>query len=142
MTQLARRQPIGLSGLFDWLDQDLPLLPLFRQSAAEQMIRLEESLGDKQYTLRAELPGIDPDKDIDVTVDGGTLRLRAERREEKKEKGRSEFRYGSFSRTIQLPGGANEDDVKATYRDGILEVKVGLTSKPEAGTHRIPIAKA
>jgi Hsp20/alpha crystallin family len=69
-------------------------------------------------------PGSTPDNDVEVTVSDGTLSIKAERREETKldEKlgFRSEFRYGSYTRTIGLPIGATEEDVKATYRDGIL----------------------
>ena len=59
--------------------------------------------------VRAELPGVDPEKDIDVTVEDGVLTISAERREstEKKEDTsyRSEFRYGSFVRRLPVPRG-------------------------------------
>jgi HSP20 family molecular chaperone IbpA len=82
--------------------------------------------------------GIDPDADVELSVREGTLVVKAERRQETKtdgEKGwhRSEFRYGSFSRTIPLPRGVTADDVKATYVDGILEVRMPYpSSEPEA----------
>jgi len=72
------------------------------------------------------VPGIDPDKDVKITIDNGFLTIRAERLEEKKEGGRSEFRYGSFIRSATLPTGADPDDVTATYGDSILEVRVGI----------------
>ena len=57
----------------------------------------------------------------------GVLHIRAERRErtEHKDKGgyRTEFRYGSFTRDIPLPGGSQDADVSASYRDGVLEVR-------------------
>src|ERR1022692_933607 len=92
------------------------------------LIRVEEVVEDHTLVIRAELPGVNPDKDVELTVDNGRLTLRAERREEKEEKDRhrrrSEFRYGSFTRSVQLPPGAGQDDVKATFTDGILEVRV------------------
>jgi HSP20 family protein len=95
--------------------------------------------------VRAEMPGIDPDKDVDITVSDHTLHLRAERREESKsqEKGRyrSEFRYGSFSRTIELPTGATDKDVKAQYKDGILEVRIPI-DRQEVEAKKIPIERA
>jgi HSP20 family protein len=95
--------------------------------------------------VRAEMPGIDPEKDVDITVSDHTLQLRAERREEKKteEKGRyrSEFQYGSFLRRVELPVGATEKDVKASYKDGILEVRIPIDRK-QAEAKKIPIQRA
>ncbi len=91
------------------------------------------------------MPGIDPDKDVQITVSDHTLHLRAERREETKteDKGsyRSEFRYGTFSRTVQLPVGATEKDVKATYRDGILEVRIPVDRRA-AEARKVQVQRA
>jgi HSP20 family protein len=110
----------------------------------DDAIKVEEFEDDGNLVVRAEMPGIDPDEDVEITVADGTLALRAERRSETKseeKKGfRSEFRYGSFSRVVQLPAGATEDDVKATYTDGILEVRIPIDSAA-AETKRIPIAR-
>jgi HSP20 family protein len=100
-----------------------------------QMIRVEEFEEDGAVVVRAELPGVDPAEDIDVTVSGGALRITAERNQEERseERGyvRKELRYGRFSRTVPLPEGAAEADVTATYTNGILEVRVPLsTPKP------------
>ena len=93
--------------------------------------------------VRAELPGIDPDKDVELTVSDGMLRIDAERREEEKteEKGyvRQELRYGSFARTLPLPMGVTESDITASYKDGILEVRIPAPA-PEP-TKRISISK-
>ena len=92
--------------------------------------RLEELVSDDELVIRAELPGIDPDKDLHITVTDHTLRLSAERHETKEvtERGkyRSEFRYGALERRVALPTGVSEDDVKATYEDGILEVRLPI----------------
>jgi HSP20 family protein len=93
------------------------------------MVRVEELTEEGAYVIRAELPGIDPDRDVEITVADGVLALRAERREEKKEEKsggvyRTEFRYGSFYRAVPLPTGAKEEEVAATYKDGILEVRI------------------
>ena len=85
---------------------------------------------DGHYVLRAELPGIDPDKDVDTTVRDGRLTIKAERTEKKETKGRSEFSYGSFARSVTLPAGADEDDIKATYDKGILTVSVAWPNRP------------
>lgn len=90
-------------------------------------MRLEESVEDNTLVVRAELPGIDPDKDVDVTVADGVLTISARREEKTEDRGdgsyRSEFRYGSMLRRIALPEGATGDDITASYKDGILEVR-------------------
>lgn len=100
-------------------------------------LRVEEYIDDKTLVVRAELPGIDPAKDVEISLAEGVLTIRAERQEKtehkKKDTYRSEFRYGSFVRNIALPAGATEEDVSATYHDGVLEVRVplGEEAKPE-----------
>ena len=111
---VARREHGAFADLFDWIEGGLPAFPLFRQFGGAQMMRVEEDREDGQYVLRAEMPGIDPDKDVEISIANGVLTVTAERREEKKEQQRSEFRYGRFTRSVTLPGGANEDDVRAS----------------------------
>ncbi len=99
-------------------------------------MHLEEFREDGMLVVRAELPGIDPDRDVEITVAEGTLCIRAERRERHEERGnggfyRSEFRYGQFTRTLALPSGVTAGDVSADYTDGILEVRVPLTDGVE-----------
>ena len=101
-----------------------------------QMIRLEDEMQDGHYILRAELPGIDPDKDIDITVSNGQLTIKAERSEKKETSGRSEFSYGSFTRSVTLPAGASEEDIKATYDKGILTVDVAVPEQAAAAAEK------
>lgn len=115
-----------------------------RSSAFDERIRVEEEMKDDSMVIRAELPGVDPDKDVEITVSDGMLRLKAERRTETKEEHegrvRSEFRYGSYTRTLPLPKGASESDVKATYKDGILEVTVPVKQE-SVERQRVAIAR-
>ena len=115
----------------DWSDlwTGFPSLATLRSG---QMIRLEDDMQGGHYLLRAELPGIDPAKDVDITVRDGQLTIKAERSEKKESKGRSEFAYGSFTRSVTLPAGANEDDIKATYDKGILTVDVAVPEQAAA----------
>jgi HSP20 family protein len=89
-----------------------------------------ETEGELVYAF--DLPGIPEDK-ISVEFDDGSLTVSGEREraEEVKEDRfyRYERRFGSFTRTVGLPQGASEDDVKADYRDGVLKVTV---KKPKA----------
>jgi HSP20 family molecular chaperone IbpA len=104
-------------------------------------MRLEDEVKDGRYEVRAEIPGVDPAKDIDITLRDGQLTIKAERSEKKEFDGRSEFSYGSFVRTVSLPTGADEDDVKATYDKGILTVSVAIAESKPAEKH-VPIASA
>jgi HSP20 family protein len=108
-------------------------------------MKVEEFRDGDTLVVRAEMPGIDPDEDVEVTVSDNMLHLRAERRSETKTedtKGyRSEFRYGSFSRSVRLPADAGEDDVKASYHDGILEVRIPVDESSN-GAKKIPISRS
>jgi HSP20 family protein len=100
-------------------------------------VLVEEYTEDDAYVLRAELPDVDPDRDVDVTVSEGTLSLHAERREETRQKARggyrTEFHYGALTRSVALPPGAQEDQAAATYKDGILEIRVPVEPTRMAG---------
>jgi HSP20 family molecular chaperone IbpA len=131
MTDIMRQERPTLTNLFQWLDTEFPP---FRPFNTAQHMRVEDYVENDHYVLRAELPGLDPDKDVDITVDDGVLTVKAERRQESQTERRSEFHYGSFARRMSLPTGADEDDVQATYDKGVLEVRVGL----KAGATRKP----
>jgi HSP20 family protein len=94
----------------------------------DDRLRVEEEMVDDKLVIRAEVPGVDPDKDVEITVDDDVLRIQVERHQEETKKTdsgfRSEFRYGSFQRALVLPRGSKAIDVKATYHDGILQVEV------------------
>jgi HSP20 family molecular chaperone IbpA len=114
----------------DWFDVEFP--------PRTQLIRIEENLTDQEYTLRAEMPGLDPDKDVQVAFADGILTIRAERKEEQKTAHHSEFRYGALRRSMRLPTNADVDKITATYDKGILTVTVPLTAAAAVGK-QIPI---
>lgn len=91
-------------------------------------------------TIRADVPGVDPDK-IEVTVQDDLLTLRGSKEESHEEKGenflRSERRFGSFLRQITLPAPVDESKVHATYKDGVLRVE--LTRNKSAQPRKIPV---
>ena len=86
---------------------------------------------EKELTVRAELPGIDP-KDLDVSVVDNRLVLSGEKKEasETKDKGgyHSETRYGSFRRTLPLPEGVDTEHVDAQYANGVLTLHLPKTA--------------
>lgn len=82
---------------------------------------------DREVEVRAEIPGMDP-ADIQLSVQGNTLTISGEKREEREEENRdlyvSEIRYGSFQRSVELPEGVDPDRVTADYDKGVLRVKI------------------
>jgi HSP20 family protein len=138
MSTLLRRDPRTIfPDLVDWFEE--PFLTLRPYLA--QPIRVEEYVEDDHYMIRAELAGIDPEKDVEVTAGSGYLTIRAERSDKTEGKHRSEFRYGSFSRTMGLPANADEDAITASYHDGILTISVGLKTEEKAAAKKIEIVK-
>ncbi|WP_272027668.1 Hsp20/alpha crystallin family protein [Kocuria rosea] len=141
MAGLMRRDP------FDVLEPFRRLLEGDLQSDLPVSLpKVEEFQDGEAMVIRAELPDIDPDQDVELTVVNDTLQLRAERREKSEHKDkatyRSEFRYGSFTRTLPLPAGTKEEDITATYKDGVLEVRAPVKEPDQAtGTKKIPVTR-
>ncbi len=137
MSTLTRRDYRGpLGDMVDWLEAPWTVL----RPAAGHLMRVEDFVKDGNYVVRAELPGMDPEKDVEVTITNGILTIKAERREEETGKHHSEFHYGTFSRSVTLPAGADQDHIDAVYGSGILEVTVKLADKDaEASGRKIPI---
>jgi HSP20 family protein len=105
---------------FDW--------PLAGQR--EWLPAVDVSESDKEVTIRAEVPGIDP-KDIEVSVSGNQLTLSGEKKETSEREGRDfhrvESHYGMFHRVVELPGNVDAEHVEAEYANGVLTVKLNKT---------------
>ncbi len=129
----------------EWPDVPEMVRRFFETDVLKSWLRVEEFQDEGALVVRAELPGIDPEKDVDITVANGVLTIKASREEtsEKKEKAsyRSEFRYGSFVRSVTLPAGASDDDVTASYADGVLEVRVPVGEPPESQGKKIEVTR-
>jgi HSP20 family protein len=105
-------------------------LPLSRESFADwgampTRPAIETRVEEGKFIVRTDLPGIDP-KDVDIKVTGDMLTIKGKREEKLETKKadylRREIRYGSFERSIRLPGGIKAEDLKATYHGGVLEL--------------------
>jgi HSP20 family protein len=154
MTALTKREPtLDRFGMFDRFDRMfddwMKVLPLHRPMVfgrwwTEDVIHVDEFRDNGTLVIRAELPGIDPDKDVALTVTEGMLTIAAERHEDKKveEDGYlcRELRHGSFTRTLPLPTKVSEADIKASYKNGILEIRVPAPKAVPA--KKIPIGKS
>jgi len=96
-----------------------------------------------ELVVRADLPGLTKD-DVKIEIQEDQLVIQGERRQEHEEgrlgerQYRSERRYGSFYRSIPLPEGANVDNAKAAFRNGVLEITIP-TPRPQTQGRRIEI---
>ena len=135
---------------FDRLFDDLPSLVrrpfVLLSDRSLEPFNVEEFTEDGTFVIRVELPGVDPDKDLELSIEEGLLHLRAERHENKKTEGRDYVRreifYGSFQRELPVPKGTKLEDVKATYVDGILEVRVPVLAAGREVAKKVPVTRA
>ena len=134
----VQRRAVSLFPEFSELFGGFPSLAGVRPVFDPRVMKLEDEIKDGRYVVRAEMPGVDPAKDIEITVREGQLTIKAERSEKKDFDGRSEFSYGSFVRTVSLPAGADEDNIEATYDKGILTVSVAV-AEPKPTERRVQV---
>jgi HSP20 family protein len=139
MTNLSRRNA-WLSPLAEF---DARLRPLASEVSRLGFTPAAEVNRDGEDALVSlELPGLDPEKDVTVEVDGGAVVIRGERRDERSDEHRGrrvrEVRYGAFRRSFSLPKHVTGDDVTASYDKGVLTVRVAGAYRGSTA-HRIPV---
>jgi len=104
--------------------------------------QIEMRQRDNELVISADLPGLKPD-DVNIEVDDGILTISGERRQQSEDRQegvyRSERSYGAFSRSIALPDGVDEDQVRAQFEHGVLEVTVPLPQQQKQRGRRIQI---
>lgn len=99
--------------------------------------RVDIAETDKEFTIKAEIPDVKKE-DVKVSIDNGVLSIRGERKQEKEEKDKKFHRverfYGSFTRSFTLPDNVDETKIEASFKDGMLNLKIPKTtaSKPKA----------
>jgi HSP20 family protein len=126
-------RPFGLSPFFG----DNTLMGDFAPS-------MDVSESDKEIIIDAELPGMQPE-DIDISLERDTLVIRGEKRAEREQKDedkryhRVERSYGSFYRTIPLSGEVEEGKIEATFKNGVLKVKLPKTKEAQKKSKRISV---
>lgn len=103
-----------------------------------------EAAADKDaYEITVELPGV-AEKDIDITIDQGSLLVSGEKHFERTTEGKtyffSERSYGRFQRSFRLPSDADQSKIDASYRDGVLTIKIAK-KEPGSSARTIQIRK-
>lgn len=139
MSTVPHRNPKTMvPDLIEWFEE--PFLTL--RPYLGQAIKVEDYAEDGHYVIRAEVAGIDPEKELEVTAGAGYLTIRAVRPGRIEDKHRTEFRYGPLRRTVPLPPAADADDVTAGYDKGILTIKLGIKGERREGRKRIQVSTA
>lgn len=124
----------GFTDLFDdiFADWTRPLTYALPKVWAPR-VDIQET--DKEYLLTASLPGMRKE-DVKISVENGVLSLSGERKTDKEEKGktwvRRELTEGSFMRSFVLPAGMHPEDVKASYKDGLLTLSLRKPEQPKS----------
>lgn len=93
---------------------------------------IDMSESEKEIVVNAEIPGMDG-KDIDISLNGRVLTIKGERKQEKEGKEKNyhflERRYGTFSRSFELPADVDSEKIKASYKDGVLKINLPKTTQ-------------
>ena len=101
-------------------------------SVADWMPSVDISETEAAYLIKGEIPGVNKEE-VKISIQDGLLTIQGERKHEKEEKGkkfhRVECSYGSFVRSFQLPDDADESNVKAEFKDGMLNVTLPKSAK-------------
>ena len=104
--------------------------------------RVDISETDNEFVITAEIPDVKK-KDVSVTVENGVLAIRGERKHEKEEHGkkfhRIERHYGSFTRSFTLPDNVDQSKIKASFKNGMLNLKIEKTEAVKPKTIEINV---
>ena len=121
----------------------MPTIELARPTGMVEA-RFEVAESDQAMEVTAELPGLDADE-IEVTLSEGVLTVKGEKRDSREQKGKdyyvSERRYGSFSRSFQVPESVDEDKISAKFENGVLSICLPKHGKPKRRPKSIRVAK-
>lgn len=146
--ELAEPQPSHLESFRDEMDHlfERFFSPMVRSNLlpsgfGDFFPHLDISETADELCVEAEIPGIDP-KDLDISVTGDVLTIKGEKRESKEEKTenfhRTERRFGTFHRRIELPAGVDTDSIAADYKKGVLTLRMKKTAS--AVSRRIAVS--
>ncbi len=124
------RNPLGLESLFDRFFEFPENLSATEQSLAAWSPAISLAQDEKQVSVIADIPGVDP-KDVRVTVHEGRLVIEGSREESESNEHYSERRLGSFRREVQLPDSVDVEKINAEYRNGVVSVSVPLLEKAQ-----------
>jgi HSP20 family protein len=116
--------------------------PFMEPFGKEWQPSLDVSETKDNIVVKAEVPGMDG-KDIDISLSGGVLTLKGEKKQEKEEKDENyyfaERSYGAFFRAVQLPQEVQTDKIKASYKNGVLTITLPKSEEAKAKEVKIKV---
>lgn len=116
-----------------------------RWMRGELMPEVDQSQDDKSYHIRIELPGLDK-KDVDVSLSDGLLTIRGEKKQQEEEKDKDFYRrecsFGSFRRSLPIPGEVDESKIKASFDKGVLHIDLPKSEAAKKKVKHIDISAA
>lgn len=130
---------------FNFLRQEID--HLFDVSSSLEGLRpqFETKENDNCIEITAELPGV-AEEDINLSLSNGILTISGEKKSEEKNEGDTyhitERQYGSFSRSLKLPYEPEQDDIRASFKEGVLKVMIPRPKEMKPDVYKIPLQKA
>ncbi|NLC70531.1 MAG: Hsp20/alpha crystallin family protein [Desulfuromonadaceae bacterium] len=146
-----RRRPTPFDEMEKWFDSVLdrrffpptwfPRSRFFEEAGVSPSVDIFED-GD-ELVVKAEVPGMKKEE-IDISISGDCITISGEKKTEDKVEKKNYYRYersfGSFHRRFPLPVETRIDEARATFQDGILEIRLPKTEKAKAEVKKIPIS--
>ncbi|WP_446009067.1 Hsp20/alpha crystallin family protein [Candidatus Electrothrix sp.] len=129
---------------FEQMFREFGMGPPRLSNMANGMLKptLDLSASENEYIVNVEIPGVD-EKNLKIEVEKNTMIIRGEKKQEKEEKEKSYYRqerfYGSFQRILSLPEDADQDGIKATFKQGVLNITMPRKALPKADVRQIAI---
>jgi len=146
-----RKQMESLHREMDKLFEDMSSEPVRKsfmpQAWAHELVMpdIDETEDEQAFHVSIELPGMD-EKDVDITLSGRLLTIRGEKKEDEKEEGKDFYRrertFGSFRRTLELPGEVDESKIEASFKKGLLKIELPRTEEAQKKIKHIAVKAA
>lgn len=143
--QLQRQRDYLFDHIFNVMSPDyFKIDNFFKTSLTEGLLKPTLNIGsdEKEYSISVEMPGVDR-KDITIEIVNQTLTIKGEKKQEKEEKKKEFYRmersYGSLQRVLSLPEDADHDKMKATFKNGILNIITPRKQVPKSEIKQIEI---
>lgn len=135
------RNLLNVSSDFDRLFNGFLSSGLVKGGERSWYPNIDLSESDKEYVVKAELPGVDKDN-VKISLQENVLTLHGDKKQEKEEKDENfhkiERYYGAFQRSIHIPNSIDAKKIKAKFKDGVLSINLPKTE--EAKLKEIPIS--
>ena len=106
---------------------------------------IDETEDEKAFFIKVELPGMDQE-DVDITLTDGRLTIRGEKKREEEEKGKDFYRhersFGSFRRSLPIPVEVDESKIEASFKKGVLSIKLPKSDEARKKVKHIHVEAA